>query len=155
MREWESGNKRDTAASATIAFQHLQSRAKMPLIQVSEGRVESGAARRLWVAWGENAPGSFGDGPVRDNRPFFWPPFCGARLPCPSPRLFFFLFFFLFLFWAQIKLHMISNVAGSAPVVGRRPRRGSDNRYILCLSCAETLVRHSPVTRHCHTVWSN
>lgn len=44
---------------------------------------------------------------------------------------------------------------GLSFVAGRRPPRRSDNRYILRLSCGKMLVRHSPVTRHCHTGWGN
>lgn len=44
---------------------------------------------------------------------------------------------------------------GLSFVAGRRPPCRSDNRYILRLSCGKMLVRHSPVTRHCHTGWGN
>lgn len=100
----------------------------------------SGLRRKCPVSFG----GGRGDRPVRDGRPFFWILlWCWRSLSI------------LLLFCVKIKLHMISNVSGPPLVVGRRPPCGSDNRYILCLSCGETLVRHSPVTSHCHTVWSN
>lgn len=88
-------------------------------------------------------PGSF-RGQACPRRPFILlAPF--VALPLLSILL-------LLLFCVKIKLHMISNVSGPPLFSGRRPPCGSDNRYILCLSCGETLVRHSPVTRHCHTV---
>lgn len=90
-------------------------------------------------------PGSFGEQACPRTAIHSSGPFCGAAS----------LSILLLLFCVKIKLHMISNVSGPPLVVGRRPPCGSDNRYILCLSCGETLVCHSPVTRHCHTVWSN